>query len=396
MRRAGRPSVALAAVLCLVGAGFSPAAADEKKKRNGKDPDAEVDHVALAARLVRDGHYDRAALTLQQVDEKDDSVDRKLLHVLRGLIGLQRKAYPEAAAAFDKAIAAGNRDPLVYVNLARSRFGMKDYRGTIAALDRAGPAAEREPQAELIKSRAHWELEQHGAALEVLQRAGRRFPELIDIPRTEILYLVQLGLFQELARRRAEFLKRGDIEARDLAAIGEALRQGGQKDEARQTLEAARLRFPDDESLTVQLSRVLMDQGHLLSSALLLEQAARVNPKYVIEAAELYRRADRLERALSLNARIVDQKAKMKQRLQILLQLEQFEMITGMESRLSRLGLLGDQQIRYALAYGFFQIRDFDSAERHIKQLTEPELFRKGVELRKAIEDCRAAGWLCQ
>jgi tetratricopeptide (TPR) repeat protein len=394
MKRAGRHLLVLAAGLCLVGALLPPAAADEDDKK--KDPDAEVDHVALAARLVRDGHYDRAELTLRRVDLKAKTVDKKLYYVLGGLIALEKKSYGDAARAFERAIAAGNRDPLVYVNLARSRFGLKDYRGTVAALDRAGPAAEREPQAELLKSRAYWELKQPAPALDVLARARSRFPALIEIPRTEILYLIQLGLFQELASRRAEFLKRDDIEPQDLAAISEALRQGGELDEAKQTLEAARLRFPDDETLTVQLARVLMDQEHLLSSALLLEQAARQNPKYLIEAAELYRRADRLERALSLNAQIADQKAKMKQRLQLLLQLEQFELVSGMEARLSRLGLLGDQQIRYALAYGFFQIRDFEAAKRHIKQLTEPDLFRKGVELRKAIEDCQSAGWMCQ
>jgi tetratricopeptide (TPR) repeat protein len=389
--RASLFALLLSAVLCLVGT-QSPSLADDKKK----DAEAEVDYVALAARLVRDGHFDRADLTLRQVDENDKKVDRKLLFVLRGLVALHRKVYSEAAAAFEKAIAAGNRDPLVFVNLARSRFGMKDYRGSVAALDRAGPAAEREPQAELLKSRAYWELRQPAPALDVLARARRRFPELIEIPRTEILYLIQLGLFQELASRRAEFLKRDDIEPQDLAAISEALRQGGQHDEARTTLEGARLRFPDDEMLTVQLARVLMDQEHLLSSALLLEQAARQNPRYLIEAAELYRRAGRLERALSLNAQVADQKAKMKQRLQLLLQLEQFELVSGMEARLSRLGLLGDQQIRYALAYGLFQIRDFAAARRHIQQLTEPDLFRKGVELRKAIEDCQSAGWMCQ
>ena len=66
---------------------------------------------------------------------------------------------------------------------------------------------------------------------------------------------------------------------------------------------------------------------------MLLERVARTEPKYVVEAAELFRRSGRLERALFLNKRIADQKAKIKQRLQILLELERFEMIVAMEAR---------------------------------------------------------------
>jgi len=384
----------IAIVAFIVAALALPGLADEGKKNRG--PEEEIDYVALAARLVQDGHWDRAELTLQQVDETDEELDHKLFYVLRGLVSLQKKVYLDAADNFELAIKAGNTDPLVYINLGRARFGGKDYQGTVDALIAAGKSARAEPRAELLLSRSYWELGDPGAALEVLQRAGKRYPDKIEFPRLESFYLIKLELFQELARRRSELLERDDVEATDLAAISEALRKGGKLDEAKYTLEAARLRFPDDETLTVQLARVLMDQDQSLSSAMLLEQAARTNPKYLIEAAEMYRRAGRLVRALFINKRIGDQKSKIKQRLQILLELGQFEQISAMEARLSRLGLLSDQQIRYALAYGFFMIRDFESSEKHIAKLTDPEFFDKGVALRKAIGACKSAGWQCQ
>lgn len=382
-----------AALVALVALVAAPAAAD-KKKGKGADVD-EIDHVALAARLVKDGHYDRAALTLKQVDLENPAVDLKLFHVLGGLVALKKQLYVDATASFEKAIRAGNTDPLVYVNLGRARFGKKDYRGAVAALEKSGAAGEAQPNAALLKSRAYWEVGEPGEALEVLGRAGRRFPADVDVARLEIMYLVKLELFRELARRRAAFLERTDISTTDLAAIGEALRKSGQLDEASRHLEAARLRFPDSEQLTVALARVLLDRERTLSAAMLLEQVARDQPTYLIEAAELYRRCGRLDRALFLNQRIIDQKQKIKQRLQILLEMDRFEMIAAMEARLSRLGLLGDEQIRYALAYGFFMTRDFESAEKHLRAIKNPELFTKGIELRKAMEDCKANSWRC-
>jgi tetratricopeptide (TPR) repeat protein len=386
-------SFALTALLALA---LPPPVARADNDAKKQSADEEVDYLALAARLVKDGHYDRAELTLQKVDDADERVDKKLLYTLRGLISMNAKVYVDAAANFEKAIAAGSSDPVMWMSLGQARFGMKDYRGAVDALERAGQTARADARVELLRSRAHWELGEQGEALDVLARASMRFPDAIDFPRTEMFYLIELGLFRELTRRGAAFLDRPDVEAGDLAAMGEALRKGGQLAEARQFVEKARLRFPDDVPLTVLLSRIYLDGEQLLSSALLLEEVARHDPQYLVEAAEMYRRAGRLERALFLNARISDQKAKMKQRLQIQLELEQFEQISAMEARLSRLGLLGDPQIRYALAYGFFMIRDFVAAERHIKRIDDPALFEQGNELRKAIAACQAAGWLCQ
>lgn len=367
--------------------------AHAKKKAETED---DVDYLALATRLFQDGHVDRANQALEEVDVQDEELDRKHYFVLKGLVALNQKLYVASADAFEEAIKAGNTDPLVYINLGRARFGAKNYRGAVKALTEAGVDAQKEPKAEMLLCQAHWELGEAEEALAVLARAGTRFPDAIEFARLVMSYLISLELYQELARQRRKFLMRSNIEAKDLVAIGEALRRSGRLDEAKSSLEAARLRFPDDIGLTVQLARVFMDSGELLSSAMMLEQAARLDEKYFVEAAEMYRRADRLVRALVINKRIPDQKKKMRQRLQILLELKRFEMIAGMEARLSRLGLLGDQQIRYALAYGFFQTRDFESAKKHISHLSDPEFFEKGIALRKAIDSCDEAGWLCE
>lgn len=376
----------------LVTCSLVSAVSAEKKKRLEDD----VDNLALATRLFQDGHVDRASDALEDVDADAEELDRDRYYLLKGLVALNQKLYVVAVESFELAIKAGNSDPLVLINLARSHFGAKNYKGTVSALSAAGEAARSEPQAELLLCQAYWELSDVGMALNVLARATARFPDAIDFSRLEIAYLIKLQLYQELASKQEKLLGRSDVQPNDIVAIGEALRKSARLDEAKASLESGRLRFPDDIALAVQLARVYMDDGELFSAGMLLEQVARQDEAFFVESAEMYRRSGRLVRALLINKRVPDQKRKMRQRLQILLELQRFEMIAGMEARLSRLGLLADQQIRYALAYGFFQTRDFESAEKHIRHLSDPSFFEKGTALRKAMESCAAAGWLCE
>ncbi len=378
----------LAMLVLLVGLS---AGAYAKKNPGGDD----VDYLALASRLFQDGHADRARDALDAVSLDDDTLDLGQYYVLRGLIALEQTLYVEAATALEKSIEAGNDNPLVLLNLARAHFGTKAYEKVLSALDRAGDAALAEAQAELLRTQAEWELGRPDRALAVLGRATKRFPETKELFRMELALLIKLELYQELARKRTSFLEREDVSPEDIRAVAEALRKSGRPQRAKETLEGARLRFPRDVGLTVQLARVFMDEGEFVSAGLLLEDAARMDAKYFVEAAEMYRRAGRLVRALVINKRVPGQERKMRQRLQILLQLERFEMIAGMEARLSRLGLLKDQQIRYALAYGYFQLRDFESTRKHLGFLTDREIFEKAIALRKAIEQCEDAGWQC-
>jgi tetratricopeptide (TPR) repeat protein len=181
----------------------------------------------------------------------------------------------------------------------------------------------------------------------------------------------------------------------DFVTVAEGLRKSKQLGEARLVMERAHLRFPDSEIAAVQLANIYNDLGQPLSAAMLYERASQLTPKYGFEAAELYKNAGRTGRALALNARVLDAKKKLKQRLAILLEMERFEMVAGMEPSLSRAGLLKDESIRYALAYGYYKNGDFHSAEEHLKQLSDSALFEKANALRKAMATCREAGWTC-
>ncbi|GKS69486.1 tetratricopeptide repeat-containing protein [Nitrosomonas sp. PY1] len=360
-----------------------------------KEPKDGIDHIELAAVMLRDGHHDRALLALQSVDLEDKKVDLARFYTLQGLTYMGLNDLEAAKGSLQLAIKNGQNDPAIYVHLAQSYFGLKDYQNTVDAIQKAGNQVNTNPTLLSMKAESYWHLQDVGAAINALNEGQRLFPTDFRFQKRQVFYFVELGLYQEAVRLGRDFLKRSEASAADYIALGNALRMSKEYAEALNILEVARLQFPDNEMVAKLLAHTYLDQGKLNSAAFILEQAALLNPKLQAEAAELYRRAGRFHVALTLNESINDQKVKLKQRLSILLALKRFEGAANMEASLYRTGLLEDQDVRYALAYAYFSNRRFPQAAKHLDHLTNAELFRKGTELRRLMEICKDEPWQC-
>lgn len=403
------PKTAVMALLAAVlAAGWVHAPLASAARDRDDEEAVEIDYVALAARLLRDGHVDRAASALTQVDQKDPLLDKRRFQSLRGLLALKQQDYRTGVKAFRAAIAAkppadevaaGNvrkgPEPELFLYLAQAHFGLKEYKQTLTALRKGGPTLADEPTVYLMRAQSSWELKRPSGAFSALQSGAKRFPERAEFPRMRVFYLVELCLFQEALVAGQAYLTRADAEPTDYVAVAEALRKGNQPGRAGLILEQAHLRFPANETILLALAHTYIDRERPLAAAGILEDASRLNPKYTVEAAELYKEAGRAELALALNARVSDQAAKYKQRLAVLLQLERYEMVGAMAAALGRVGLLKDEQVRYALAYGYYKAGDFEAAEQHLKLLKDPKLFESANQLRRAMERCAQSGWEC-
>lgn len=372
----------------IVQAQAAPAEADE--------PEAPVEFLSLAAVLIGDGNYQRARNVLARIDTGDEGLDLARYHTLAGLVALNLDELPLAASHFEDAIAAGQEQDVVWLYLAQAYFGQQLYENTLEALDNAGADATRVPSVFLMRAQAHWELQNYQAAWQVLGEGRRIFPDRAGgFARRQVFLLVDQGLYQEAADQGLQFLESGLSSNEDAVAIGNALRETGQYRQAAVILEKARLSAPGNVMLGKVLSHVYLDQGDLLAAADVMRTTALYDPELASDAAELYKRAGWLIQALSLNARVIDQAKKLKQRLSIFLELERFEQAAGMERDLSRVGLLSDEDIRYALAYALFKAGEFERAEGHLQQLSRSDLFRRATELRRAMEQCAESPWMC-
>ncbi|GAB4189228.1 MAG: hypothetical protein Tsb002_16070 [Wenzhouxiangellaceae bacterium] len=355
----------------------------------------DVDYIELAALMLRDGNIERALSALGQAETEVEEFDWARYHTLYGMAYLRSGDKEQAKQALDQAVAAGASDAVVFIYLAQVNFELGDYNGALTALDLAGAEVARIASTYHMRAQSHWLLEQHLAALAVLDQAAQVFPADPSFQRRKVFYLIELGLYQEAASQGQEYLQRSAGAVEDYVAIGDAMRRSGQVEQALQFLEAARLLFPENTLVSKALAHAYIDDQSLHVAAGIIDQAAHRDAALIPEAAELYRQAGQTYRALLLNSQVRDQDAKLKQRLALLLELSHYEQAAAMEQDLYRRGLLDNEDIRYALAYALFKAGNYDRAEAQLSLLRRSDLFRKAVEVRRAIEECRAAPWRC-
>lgn len=363
--------------------GFFKKGPTESKYQNQEE---EVDHVSLAALMIKDGYFDRAEAILDQVDESDTNLDRARYHTLWGLVFLSKQQNDLAQQSFNRAIEHGQEDPIIFLYLAQSFFGLKEYQKTIDALEKAGNEIVDMPATYTMKAQCYWYLDQKTGTFNTLDAAISRFNHNADFQRQKVFYLIDLGLYQEAVSQGFDYLNSDSVTEKDYIAIGDALRKTKQLQKSLVVLETAHLKYRNEPSIIIALGHSYLENNQPLTAAKLFERAAQIDKKYISEAAELYRRARNYYRALYLNSLVEDQQIKIRQRLGILLEMESFEEAALLDARLSRLGLLEDEDVRYAMAYSFFKIGKFEEARKHIKKITRPDLFRAATELMKVME----------
>ena len=355
----------------------------------------DVDYLALASLMLRDGNLDRAIVALDQVDTSDEELDLVRYYTLRGMTHIRRNELEPAKEALQQAIASGEAEAVVYIYLAQVNYQLEDYPGTIEALDNAGADVERIASVYHMKAQSYWLMDEKIMAIATLDQASEIFPEDASFLRRKVFYLVDIGLFKEAVTEGRRYLQQTSAKLEDYVAIGNALRASGELDEAAILLEQAQLTFPDSPEVRKVLAHVYIERGEMSAAADLLYQAALLDPSLLAEAAELYRRSGQTFRAMLLNGQIANQPEKLRQRLALYLEMGNFEQAASMELPLTRLGMLSDEDLRYAIAYAQFKTGDFEAAEKNLATLNRPDLFRKAAELRRAIQDGAVDSWLC-
>jgi len=124
-----------------------------------------VDHIELAAVMLKDGHHDRALLALQSVDLDNKKTDLVRFYTLQGLAYMGLSDLDAAKDSLELAIKHGQKDPVIFVYLAKSYFGLKNYSKTIDAIAKAGNEANKDASLLSVKAESYWHMQKVDAAI---------------------------------------------------------------------------------------------------------------------------------------------------------------------------------------------------------------------------------------
>lgn len=381
-------------LLLLVGLALPAPGARRPPKAQVEDG---VDRLVVAAVLIGDGHLDRALTVLDELDPADPSVtlDRGRYFLLLGLCHARLGATEAAAEDFAAAIAAGNAEPSLHLHLAQAQVALGRHADALESLAAAGEVATASPGAWMLAARANLGLEQHAAAWDALRDGRARFPDEPGFDREALLLLVDLQLYREAAEVGGRYLTARADEIEAWPAVAEAHRRAGNARESAAILEEARLRFPDRVDVPLRLARAYLDLGEPGACGQVLHAATPLDAALSAPAADCFRDAGQLDRALYLNTLVPDPASKARQRLDLLIRVERWDQAVALTPRLARLGLLSEDPIAYAVAYANFKLGRFDAAEASLVGIADPRLFADATVLRRAMEDCRAEPGAC-
>src|SRR5690606_10028751 len=265
---------------------------------------APADDYASIDAWIDAGAWDRAEEALRHAALPPSARAR-----LQGKLALQRGDYERASEAFTTALAAAPDDATLRLYLARALLELGRAAEALAALDGTASWARRSVAQPLLHARALTLLGRDGEAYAVLREAAERFPN-DPAPRLELVVsCARLELF-DTALAWARTLPTTSLDV--ARAIVVALHRHGA---ALPLLEQIVAQHPRAVDLVVALAHGYAAQGHPAAAARLFARATALGDDQVHAAADQLRLAGDHRAALTMNARVADPAARVRQRL---------------------------------------------------------------------------------
>ena len=399
-----------------------------------------INHLEIATIMYYDGKYDKALEELQFAKDSHTKIEWDKYHNMRGLIFLKSEKYSSSINAFKKAIIATKQkvyeppveekpkreylfsafsekkqaeEPIVkkplfdpeklrkdqieeiYIYLSQAYYKAEQYMNVAHALDAAGEKGRASASLFTLRAECYWKADQKGSAIDALSRGAKLFPKDATLLKQKFYYFAELKLYQAAIDAAKAYMSKMPANVQEYISLAQMLQSGGESEEAIKVLEEARLKFPTSAKVHILLGHYYNQKDMPHVTADLFEKGSFYDSSYLKEAAEMYRRNGELAHALYLNSIMTDKKEKTKQKVAIFVSRGEFEKVIGLKDALDRYGLLTNDNMRYALAYAYYVVKDYENAEMHLKKIDDDELFSKATVIRKNIEKCKSNSLEC-
>lgn len=399
-----------------------------------------IDHLEIATILFYDGKYDKALEELQRAKDSHTDIDWMKYHSMRGMIFLKEDKYVQAIDSLKQAISATRIkvynapatekakqeylftlfsdkekvqtaekdvpafDPEklrkekieeLYIYLSQAYYRSGQYLNTVQALDAAGDRGRKSASLYTLRAECYWKADQKVSAIEVLTRGATLFPKDATLLKQKFYYFAELKLYQASIDAAKAYIQKMPANVQEYISLAQMLASAGESMEAIKILEEAKMLFPTSAKVYILLGHYYNQKDMPFTTAHLFEQGSYYDSKYLKEASEMYRRSGALSHALYLNSMMSDKAEKTKQKVAIYVSRGEFEKIIGLKDALNRYDLLKDDNMRYAFAYAYYIVKDYDEAEANLKKIQDDELFSKATVIRKNIEKCKKSPLEC-
>ena len=400
-----------------------------------KEPEEQtINYMEIATIMYYDGKYDKALGELQKAKESHTNIEWDKYHNMRGMIFLKEEKFDASIASFKEAIKATKvkvyvppaeekpkreylfkvfseekkeeqpvvKKPLfdaeklrkdqieeIYIYLSQAYYKSEQYINTVHALDAAGEKGRASASLFTLRAECYWKADQKDSSIDALSRGAKLFPQDATLLKQKFYYFAELKLYQAAIVAAKAYMKKMPASAQEYISLAQMLQSGSESEEAIKVLEEAKLKFPSSAKVHILLGHYYNQKDMPHVTADLFEKGSYYDPKYLKEAAEMFRRNGALTHALYLNSKMKDKEEKTKQKVAIYISRGEFEKVIGLKDALDRYGLLMNDNMRYALAYAYYVVKDYEKAEMHLKKIEDDELFSKATVIRKNIEKCK-------
>ncbi|UCM99704.1 tetratricopeptide repeat protein [Sulfurimonas sp. SWIR-19] len=394
-----------------------------------KDDAVSIDHIALATLMIYDGKYEKAHEELDVVNQKSPTFDAAKYYTVLGVLYSKEGKTKKAIQAYKEAIEATktkefkapkveiqekylfsigshekqkSRQPefnpkkkrqekleQLYMYLASEYYKIKDYKNTVKSLDNAGEKGKNRAELFTLRAECYYKTKAYDSAIKALNTGMKLFPKSSTVLlKQKFYYLADLGLYQSAIKTAKEYMQQVNSSSKEYIALAQMLLETNQIDSAVEILEDAKLRFPKNAKLSFLLGHLYLKKDMKFTTANLFEESSYFDKKYLKDAVEMNRRVGQTTHALYLNTHNIDKVEKLKQKIALYLDAQEFRKIIGLKKALLRYKMLDDDNLRYALAYSYYMAGDYKNAEKELKHISNSELFNKATIIRKNIEKC--------
>jgi len=402
--------------------------------------ETKINYIELATTMFYDGKYQKAHEQLQKAKESNTNIEWDKYHTLKGLMFTKDEHHGGAIESFRAAIEATRKKVYVapveekpkkeflfslysqpkkpkivvsstppfepeklrrdqieelYIYLSNAYYKNGQYVAAVQALDSAGSKGNNSASLYTLRAECYWKADQKSNAIEALNRGSRLFPNDTTLLKQKFYYFAELKLYKASIDAAKRYIKQTNANEQEYISLAQMLMGANEKEDAIRVLEEAKVVFPTSSKIYILLGHLYKQKDMEHITADFFEKASYYDTKFLKEAAEMYRRIGNLSHALYLNSKMSDNLEKTKQQVAIYVSRGEYDKIIGLKDAMGRYGLLEDDTIKYALAYAYYIVKEYDTAEIYLKQINDDELFSKATVIRKNIEKCKNDSMEC-